>query len=89
MVQFLTSLIEWLALVALSSVGIEASEPACAAASPAEYRTITATYYTEGGQTHIAIDARELPGCAGALARVIPVDDTPRLITELPYSYDS
>ena len=89
MVQFLSSLIEWLALMALSSAGIEASVPACQAASPAEYRTVTAAYHTEGGQAYIVLDARELPGCTGSLARTIPVDDTPRLITELPYSYDS
>jgi hypothetical protein len=93
MIQLLTSLIEWLALAALSSVGIESVPTDCGAGiGQAEYRTISAVY--TAGPTEAVITARFddtalSGGCAEAATGLFRVDNTPVLITELPRSYDS
>lgn len=88
MVQLLASLIEWLAMVALASVGIEFEPVGCASAEPAEYRTVAAVYVGTGSES-VAWSLESASDCAEAAARAMQIDDTPRLITDLPRSYDS
>lgn len=93
MIQFLSAIIEWLALAALSSVGIEFEPSDCAAAGPAEYRTLSASYVA--GPTEAVLTTRfdeaRFSGsdCAEAATGLFRIDDTPQLITEMPRSYDS
>ncbi|WP_203294076.1 hypothetical protein [Maricaulis parjimensis] len=87
MIQLLSSLIEWLAIITLSSVGIGMEPVSCAAVTPTEYRTVHAVYtpvdYTMSWSSETAAD------CGEAMARTIQTDDTPRLITETRRSYSS
>ncbi len=91
MIQFLSSLIEWLALAALSSVGIEVEAVDCAAVGPAEYRTISAVYVT--GQDYafqgVGYNAASLSDCADAAGSLFRIEQTPRLVSEPPQSYRS
>lgn len=93
MIQFLSTIIEWLALAALSSVGIEFEPSDCAAAGPAEYRTLSASYVA--GPTQAVLTARlgeaslSGSGCAEAANGLFSIGDTPQLVTDMPRSYDS
>jgi len=92
MIQFLSSLIEWLALAALSSVGIEVEAVDCAAAAgPAEYRTISAIYVTGPDAVFVntSLNSASLSDCAGAAGSLLRIDDTPLLVAEPRQSYRS
>jgi len=93
MIQFLSAIIEWLALAALSSVGIEFEPSDCAAAGPAEYRTLSASYIAGPADavltTHLGEASLSGTGCAEAATGLFRIGDTPQLITEMPRSYDS
>lgn len=92
MIQLISTLIEWLALAALSSVGIEFAPSDCATAGPAEYRTIAAGYVAGASDAVLVtrFDGAALNGgCAEAAHGLFRIDDAPHLITELPKSYDS
>jgi hypothetical protein len=87
MIQLLETVIEWLAMLALTSVGIDVEPVSCATAAPAEYRTVTAVYLERGHDAYRLSGSDD--GCAEAAVRALRIDDTPRLITKLPQSYDS
>jgi|GEM_PF-3070588 len=93
MIQLLSAIIEWLALAALSSVGIEFEPSECVTAGPAEYRTLSASYVagpTEAVLTmHLDDASLSAGGCAEAATGLFRIDDTPHLVTEMPRSYDS
>lgn len=85
MIQLLSSLIEWLAVATLSSIGIDVEPVACAAFNPAEYRTLD--WSSEGATLGWASETAS--GCPDLLSGFVPIDDTPRLLVKLPASYDS
>lgn len=87
MIQLLSSLIEWLALLTLSSIGFDMEPVSCGAASPTEYRTV-ATVYTPGSDT-LGWSPEAATDCAEAAVRALPVNDTPRYIEPVAHSYDS
>lgn len=92
MIQFLSTIIEWLALAALSFVGIEFEPSECATAGPAEYRTLSASYVagpTEAVLTVHPDNASLYGGCAEAATGLFRIDDTPHLVPQMPRSYDS
>ena len=92
MIQFLSSLIEWLALAALSSVGIEVEAVDCAAAAgPAEYRTISAVYVTgpDALLVNTGLSNASLADCASAAGGLLRIDESPRLVVEPAQSYRS
>lgn len=91
MIQFLSAIIEWLALAALSSAGIE-FEPAECAAGPAEYRTLSAAYAAAPSNAVLTASLGEasLAGdCAEAAKGLFRIEETPYSVTRMPRSYDS
>ncbi len=87
MIQLLSSLIEWLAMLTLSSIGFEMEPVSCGTASPTEYRTIAAVY-TPGSDT-LTWTMDTAGDCAEAAVRALPVSETPYYITPIPSGYDS
>ena len=86
MIQFLNTLIEWLAVLALSSIGIEYRPGDCPAAEPTEYRTVSIRYVDPAASAFPVGSAAD--GCAStshSLQR-IQVDI---FMPPAPVSYDS
>ena len=87
MIQLLSSLIEWLAMLTLSSIGFDMEPVSCASASPTEYRTVSAVYMPGADTLVWTTDAAT--DCAEAAVRALPVNDTPYFINQVPAGYDS
>lgn len=87
MIQLLSSLIEWLAILTLSSIGIDMEPVGCASLTPTEYRTVTAVYTP--GDDAFAWSTDAASDCVDAAVRILPINDTPYLVTQTPAGYDS
>ena len=84
MVQVLTSVIEWFAMLVLTSIGIEYEPDACQAEQPTEYRQTATVFYTD---IKAGWDSVNIEDCAGRL--LMHTQSEPVYVTSPRIVYDS